>query len=213
MKGPLAALSVWLAGASLLVVSCAQGPPQSAPTVAPPPPTKSAAPAAPTAAPPAPTKAPAAAATAAPALKVSWPEKGKNITIMVPWAAGSPNDLYARVFQPFIEKEFGTPVQIINKPGATTQTGMSDFVQMKADGYNWAVNSMPTTSLVYLDEERKANFTRQSFQAVAATHLEPVALGVPGDSPFKTFQDVIDASKAKPESVKVGDNGLLSPTH
>ncbi len=215
MKRPLVALAAWLAGASLLMAACSQPTAAPSPTAAPAAPAKVApttAPAAPTAAPAAPAAPPAAKPTAAPA-KVNWPEKGKTITIIVPWAAGSPNDLWTRVFQPFIEKDLGVSLAIVDKPGASTQTGMAEFVQAKPDGYTWATNSMPTTALVYLDEARKANFNRKSFQPVAATKMEPVALGVPGPSPFKTFKDVVDASKAKPGSVKVSDNGLLTPTH
>ncbi len=34
-----------------------------------------------------------------------------------------------------------------------------------------------------------------------------------GDGPYKTVKDLVDAAKAAPDKIKVGDNGLMSPTH
>lgn len=150
MRRLLLALLVALAAASLVVAGCSQ--PSPAPT-----PTKSAAAPAKAAEP---TKAPAeqpraAQPTAAPAAKSDWPQKGKNITIIVPWAAGSPNDVFARMLAPYIEKELGTSVTVEAKPGAGSQIGMTELSKAKPDGYTLGVNSLKTTIATYLDPERK----------------------------------------------------------
>jgi len=199
--------------ASIIAVGCAGTPP--APT-----PTKAAA-AAPTTAPAAaPTKAPAAAATAAPtkaaaptAAKLNFPEKGKTVTIIVPWSAGGSNDVYCRLLAPYLEKEMGTPFQVVNRPEASSQVGMTELAKAKPDGYTLGLNSLQTTISVYLDAERKAAFDRKSFQPVAVGIHEAFWVGVKGDGPYKTLKDVIDAAKAKPETVKMGTNGVGSPSH
>jgi len=164
--------------ASIIAVGCAGTPP--APT-----PTKAAA-AAPTTAPAAaPTKAPAAAATAAPtkaaaptAAKLNFPEKGKTVTIIVPWSAGGSNDVYCRLLAPYLEKEMGTPFQVVNRPEASSQVGMTELAKAKPDGYTLGLNSLQTTISVYLDAERKAAFDRKSFQPVAVGIHEAFWVGV-----------------------------------
>ena len=107
----------------------------------------------------------------------------------------------------------GTPVQVINKPEATSQVGMTELAKSKPDGYTLGLNSLQTTISVYLDPERKAVFSRKDFQPIAVGIHEPFVFVIKGDGPFKTLKDVIDAAKAKPEQVKAGTNGLASPSH
>ncbi|MFA5027443.1 MAG: tripartite tricarboxylate transporter substrate binding protein, partial [Candidatus Methylomirabilota bacterium] len=61
----------------------------------------------------------AAAATGA-----DYPQKGRPIIIIVPNAPGGINDMTARLVAPVMEKELGTPVQVVNKPGAATLLGL-----------------------------------------------------------------------------------------
>ena len=193
---------------AVLVAGCAQSAP--APTAAPKAP--AAAPAAPTAAsapkPAEPTKPAAAAAP-----KVTYPEKNKTITAIVPFAAGGGTDIAARAVSPIMEKELGTAIQILNKPGAATQMGLTDIAQAKPDGYTIGVIALPTGLITYLDPERKAVYTRKSFQTVGMISADPIGFNVVKNSPLKTMKDVADALKAKPESLKASTTGIGSVTH
>ncbi|MHB1162317.1 MAG: tripartite tricarboxylate transporter substrate binding protein [Chloroflexota bacterium] len=172
-----------------------------------------------------PTKAPAAAAapTSAPALaaqptavpppKVSFPEKGRTINIIIAWAAGSVNDILFRMAAPYLEKQLGVPVQVVDKPGAGSQVGMTELAQAKPDGYTIGHNSMPTTPIVYMDPARKAAFNRKSFEPICVLVQEPMLLAVKGDGKFKTAKELFDAAKANPGKIKVGDAGHMTPGH
>ena len=192
---------------SLALAACGS-PAAPAPTAAP---AKAAAPAA-TSAPAAPaatTKPAAPAATAAPAA-AAWPEKGKSITIIVGAAAGGGNDVAARLLAPLMEKDLGVPVQVVNKPGAGWQVGLTEVAQAKPDGYTIGYSPIPQAITIYLDEQRKAVFKGNSFQTLAMHVIDPGAVVVKADSPYKTFKEMVDAAKAKPESIKVSDTGILS---
>ena len=197
--------------ASLAVTACSSGAPAS-PAPAP---TKAAAPAEPVEA----TKAPASQLAAAPqptadsAKKVDFPAKGKAVTLLVPFAAGGSTDVAYRLLAPLMEKELGAPVEVVNKPGASTQLAMTDLATAKPDGYTLGSITLMTTIVTYLDPDRKAIYTRKDFQPVAHFTGESNLVVVKADSPFKDIKDLVDASKANPEKVKVGTSGLMGNTH
>jgi tripartite-type tricarboxylate transporter receptor subunit TctC len=161
-----------------------------------------------------PTKAPAAQPTTAPAAKAAFPDKGKTISIIVPYAAGGTTDAGARLLAAGLEKEFGSPVQVVNKAGASAQLGVTDLFQAKPDGYTLIDGVLPTIINHYVDTTRNSPYkSRQDFQLVAHHFLTPQMLAVRADSPYKNLKDLVDAAKAKPESIKVSDSGLLANPH
>jgi tripartite-type tricarboxylate transporter receptor subunit TctC len=168
---------------------------------------------APKAAAPTTASAAAAAPTAAPAAKVNFPEKGKSINYILPWAAGSVNDILFRLAGPFLEKQLGVPFVVNDKPGAGSQTGMTELAQAKPDGYTIGYNSMPTTPIIYLDPARQAAFSRKSFDPVCVLVEDPMLLAVKGDGKYKTAQELIAAAKANPGKIKIGDAGYMTPGH
>ncbi len=150
---------------------------------------------------------------AAPAQKASFPEKGRPITFIVPFGAGGSTDVSARMVAPVLEKELETPVQVINKPGGGSQVANTAVATAKPDGYTLAYMSMPTILTSYLDPERKAAYTRKSFEPVARTTLNTIIFAVNAKSPYKSMKDLIDAARANPERIKFAASGILSVNH
>ncbi len=175
-------------------------------------PAPTAAPAAPKAAEPTKAAAPAAAQpTAAPAAaKATYPEKGKSITMIVPFGAGGSTDIGARLLAAGMEKELGVPVQVENKGGAGSQTGLAELAKAKPDGYTIGFANLPTTNLIYTDPARKATFSAKSFQPIGAQVVDPSAIGVKADGPYKTVKDLVDAGKANAGAVKFGSDGPMT---
>lgn len=168
------------------------------------------------AAPAAPTAAPAAAPTKAPEPTkpaAAWPEKGKAVQLIIGYPAGGGADIAARVLQPILEKELGTPVQVVNRAGAGSQVAITSVATAKPDGYTLGYANWPTMITIYLDSERKAAFGRKDLQPVALHVSDPMAIAVKADSPYKGIKDLLDAAKAKPDTVKVGTSGILSHEH
>jgi len=96
-----------------------------------------------------------------------------------PFAAGGGVDIFARLLAPYMERELGIPVQVVNRAGAATQVGLTELVAAKPDGYTLGVTSTMTTVLVYLDPEKKATFSRKSFQPIAVGAIDPWDLPSP----------------------------------
>ncbi|MHB1162598.1 MAG: Bug family tripartite tricarboxylate transporter substrate binding protein [Chloroflexota bacterium] len=192
----------------VMIAGCASATPAPSPT-------KAAEPTKAAAAQPAPTKAvEAAKPTEVPAKKVDWPQKGKTITIICPMPAGGAMDVAARVVAAALEKDLGTPVQVVNKAGAGGQVGLTELFGSKPDGYTISAMALPATIVMYLDKERKAAFTGLSdFVPLGLDNAEPVVLAVPTDSPYKTAKDLVEAAKAKPGQIKASVSGVLVVPH
>jgi len=143
----------------------------------------------------------------------TYPQKGRTLTIIVPYNAGGGADTDARIIAPLLEKKLGIPVQVVNKPGAGTQVGMTALTSAKPDGYTLLLGHFPGTVTTYLDPTRQTAYTRKDFVAVAFTCSEPFTFIVLKDSPYKSMKDVIDFAKANPEKFKVAVTGVLLPPH
>lgn len=197
MKRILGSLAAILVAASLFVVGCSEATPA-----------------------PASTKAPAAAPATAPAQQAAppskeagFPAKGRSISLIVPFPAGGGTDIAARALAPLLEKDLGVPVQVVNKPGAGAQTGLTELSQSKPDGYTIGYTNLPTVINIYLDLDRKAIFSRKDFQPVANQVRNSIVATVQANGPYKTMKDLIDAAKASPGKIKAGTPGLMSPAH
>jgi tripartite-type tricarboxylate transporter receptor subunit TctC len=142
-----------------------------------------------------------------------YPAKGRMITIIVPSTAGGGTDTATRMLAPILEKDLGVPIQIVNKPGASMQIGLSEVAAAKPDGYTLVMSVLPTAASIYLDPERKATFTRKNLQPIALVYEAPFCVWVLASSPYKTLKDVADAAKANPDKIKSGTTGYMSTGH
>jgi len=89
---------------------------------------------------------------------------GKPVTIMVPWPPGESSDVTARLVAAGLEKELSTPpVQVVNKPGASSQAGMTALINSKPDGYALALANLPVLLTHYLDPSREAPYSLKHF--------------------------------------------------
>ncbi len=193
---------------TLLISGCTQ----AAPTPTPAPAAKAAEPTKATA--PAPTKvAEPAKAAEAPAKTTDFPVKGKAISILVGLPAGSSMDIGARVLAPMLEKDLGTPLQVVNKVGAGGQVALTELALAKPDGYTIATHALPATISMYIDAERKTAFSRKQLMPLALDNLEPNIIAVKADSPYKTLKELVDAAKANPGKIRASVSGVLVTPH
>ncbi len=145
--------------------------------------------------------------------KLNYPQRGRVLNIIVPLNPGGGQDTDARIIAPLLEKRIGIPVQIVNKPGAGQQVGMTEFTASKPDGYTILLSAFPGCITTYLDPTRKTAYKRKDFMGLAFTSSEPFTFIVAKDSPYRSMKDVIDYAKANPEKFKVAVTGILLPPH
>ena len=137
----------------------------------------------------------------------------RPIQLMVAYPAGGSTDIAARIVAAIAEKELGQPIVVVNKGGAGGQVGWTDMVRQKPDGYYIGFINLPATNTVILDPERKAIFSEKDFTPIINQVLDPGVIWVRADSPYKTVQDLIDAAKKSPSTIRAATTGILSDDH
>lgn len=142
-----------------------------------------------------------------------FPKKGKSIDLIVSFSSGGAVDTAARLVQPILEKELGTNVEVINKPGAGGQIGYTQLTSAKPDGYTIGATGSPSVVVSPLDPARGAKYTRDSFQPLGRQVIDPTVIAVQPDSPYKTLKELLDAAKANPKSMTASTTGLQTGEH
>jgi len=132
---------------------------------------------------------------------------------MVAYPPGGSTDIGARIVASIAEKMLGQPIIVVNKGGAGGQVGWTELVRQRPDGYYIGYINLPATNTVILDPDRKAIFNERDFTPIINHVLDPGVIWVRADSPYKTAQDLIDAAKKAPNTIRTATTGILSDDH
>lgn len=127
----------------------------------------------------------------------------KSIKLIVPFDPGGSIDVAARVMVPYLAKELGVEIPVVNIAGAAGFAGTLQAYEARPDGYTLLCH-LPTLMTSY--HTGVARFTWDSLVPIARFSQFTEALAVPADAPYKTTQELIDYAKANPGKVKWGLN-------
>ncbi|SAI00428.1 putattive exported protein [Bordetella trematum] len=129
------------------------------------------------------------------------------IRLVVPFGAGGVTDTTARVFAEGLSKELGQPVVVENRAGAGGAIAASSVAKSRPDGYTLLVitNGMYAVNpLIYAQLPYDPN---KDFDYVAMLANTPTILAVGPDSPHQTLTELVEAAKARPESLSFSTAG------
>ncbi len=135
----------------------------------------------------------------------------KPIQLVITSAPGSSVELLARAFGEALSAQVGQPVIPNNKPGAANVIG-TEFVSVaRPDGYTLGFStSGPFSSQPFL---QNLSYKPDNFEFICQLLELQIVLTVRDESPFKTFDDVIEAARKEPGSIAVGTTGAASIPH
>jgi len=127
----------------------------------------------------------------------------RPINVVVPFATGGYNDRLARAFAPYLQKELGQPINIINQEGAGAQLGHTYALQQEADGYTVMLTSAaPYIPLsIYL---QNAPYKLEDFTMINLPSRDYTLAATTADSEIESFQQVIEQLKEDPTSLSIG---------
>jgi len=143
------------------------------------------------------------------AIAQDWPKQ--KIELIVGFAPGGGTDITARTLARHLERELGSTVVVINRPGASGSIGLSHVARAKPDGYTIGMTNMP--GLVSLPIEREAGFTLDSFSYLGNLVRDPSGFSVTLNSKYETLQDIIDDAKQRPGEINYGSTGVGTDDH
>ncbi|MCK8786052.1 tripartite tricarboxylate transporter substrate binding protein [Roseomonas sp. NAR14] len=137
----------------------------------------------------------------------------RPIRFIVPFAAGGPSDIIARIIAPRMSATLGQPVIIDNRAGAGGMTGVDLIAKAPPDGYTFGIGSAGALAISPgLGRGTPYNPVRD-LAPITMGALVPEPLVVPAASPFRTLQDLIAGAKARPGSLNFGTTGNGSMPH
>ncbi|MEA4849460.1 MAG: tripartite tricarboxylate transporter substrate binding protein [Clostridiaceae bacterium] len=133
----------------------------------------------------------------------------KPINLIVPFAPGGGMDVAARVLSPFLEKELGVTVNILNKPGASGWVGWTELMNSAPDGYTIASLASPSIIPGYLDPQFKRDKGLEAFDLIANQVFDVGAFAInPEDKRFTNAKELIEY--AQKNEVTCGQDGVGS---
>lgn len=130
----------------------------------------------------------------------------KPINIIVPWSAGGSTDQVTRVVAPILEEALGTPVVVVNQPGASGSIGTKAALDAPRDGYTWTANAIAnnaTYSVTGLVEDTSI----EDYRIYLHVANVPV-VSVNADAPYQDFGELLEAMESG--DVTVGTAGVNS---
>jgi tripartite-type tricarboxylate transporter receptor subunit TctC len=147
-----------------------------------------------------------------PSAAPAFPQKGKVVTMIVPYGVGGGSDIGARLLAEDLNQDQGFNIQVENKEGASGQIGITQLVNSKPDGYTISWANAPITSPIYLDPTRQATFGPDDLVPVANYVFDPSLIIVSKDSPYTSLTELVAAAKAKPGKITISASAVMSPS-
>jgi tripartite-type tricarboxylate transporter receptor subunit TctC len=153
----------------------------------------------------------ALALTAAPASAQPYPSK--PITMIVPFAAGGPTDIIARIVSEHMGRTLGQSIVVENVAGAGGTTGSLRVARAAPDGYLVMMGNLGTHSASVGLYPNLAYDPRTDFAPVINTAGTPMLISAHADFPANTLQEFVALLKANPGKYNYGHGGVGSTSH
>jgi tripartite-type tricarboxylate transporter receptor subunit TctC len=136
----------------------------------------------------------------------------KPVKIIVPFAAGGPADIYARILGQRLGEALGQPFVIDDRPGAGSVIGTDAVAKSPADGYTLLLMSNAQTVNESLIPNKPYALMRD-FVPVAPINYSDLVLVLNPSVPVSTLADLIKLAKSKPGKLNYASSGPGTPYH
>jgi tripartite-type tricarboxylate transporter receptor subunit TctC len=137
----------------------------------------------------------------------------RAVTIIVPFAAGGPADITARIVADIFNRHLGQRFVVENVGGAGGTIGTLRAARAAADGYTILSGHLGTNVLAAAFYPNLGYDPQKDFEPVGLTTEFPELLVVRKNFPANNLKEFVAYAKANPEKLNVGHAGLGSVSY
>jgi tripartite-type tricarboxylate transporter receptor subunit TctC len=136
----------------------------------------------------------------------------KNISMLVPYAAGGPTDTVARVTAQAMGKPLGQTIIVENRPSAGGILAPEQVKNAKPDGYTILIHhiGMATTPALYRNLRFKP---LEDFEPIGLINDVPMTIIGKPNFPAKDFKEFLAYIKANKQKVTYANAGIGAASH
>jgi tripartite-type tricarboxylate transporter receptor subunit TctC len=151
-----------------------------------------------------------AALFAFPAFAQEYPSR--PVRLVVPFAAGGPNDIIARLVGGRLSDALGQPIVVENRPGAGGNIGTDFVARALPDGYT-LLSAGPGSLIINPLLGSVPYDTARDFAPVSLMASAPNVLVVHPSVPARSVKELIDLARARPRQLNYASGGTGSTPH
>ncbi len=148
------------------------------------------------------------------ASRIAWAQMfpSRPVRIVVPTAAGGPNDILMRLIGQWLSEHLGQPVIIENRPGGGTNLATEMVVRAPPDGYTLFSAGPASAINATLYDKLSFNFLRDTTPVAGIMQVSNILVVHPS-FPAKTVPEFIAYAKSNPGKLSMASGGIGSGSH
>lgn len=137
----------------------------------------------------------------------------KPISLVVPYAAGGPTDITARLLAESLSQHLGQSVVVENKPGASGMLAMEHVSRAKPDGYTlaYSITSTMVTAPLFQDATRFDPIG--DFTPIGNVVEYSLVLMANKELPLESLPALVEHARQNPEAISYGSSGIGGTNH
>jgi len=140
-----------------------------------------------------------------------WP--ARQVTIIVPFIAGSTPDSLARIVAESLQQRLGQPFLIENRPGASGNTGTAAVAKAAPDGHTLGVSIVGPLVINHLLFAKMPYETVKDIAPITILASQPSVLTIAPNVTADSVESLLAAIKREPDKFTYGSIGRGSLSH
>jgi tripartite-type tricarboxylate transporter receptor subunit TctC len=145
-----------------------------------------------------------------PSLAQDYPTR--PVRVVVPFAAGGPADVYARMIGQYLSEALNQPFIVEDRPGAASILGTDTVAKSSPDGYTLLVMSNTHTTNESLYAHKPFELMRD-FVPIAPVNYSDLVMVIHPSVPASNLKEFIALAKSKPGGLNYASSGPGTPYH
>jgi tripartite-type tricarboxylate transporter receptor subunit TctC len=137
----------------------------------------------------------------------------RPISMIVPFAAGGPTDIIARIVGEHMSKTLGQQIVVENVAGAGGTTGITRAAQSKNDGYTIMMGHMGTHGAAPALYPNLKYDPAKDFEPIGMAAGTPILIVAKKNFPAKDLKEMMAYLKANPDKVNQAHAGVGAVSH